>query len=397
LFFLILKNILRNIFSGRKYFSLFSLVKKFLFQENNSWNKFFFLEIRKRFFAVYTLGVITRVMAGRVFRPLCIFAVLFVIFWLIGLAVHPNCSSEHSLNISFANTNFHVVYRWRWRSLANKYRSRHSVINSGVANSIIGEANIHIFVFTDLKNNWLQRKLIRQNANIWILPPSPQLSSLLRHWLLSLLNMVRLVWFWHLGLSLWILLFVWTFQEIRVHANNVAYVHTKLNIVHNFTCGSSSTLRSGNFDYNYYSRLSSFNNVIGNCVGSWPLYIGVNSHAYNSLCMDLAGTYTQGIPSTSSIPVIIRERPAIITKPVIRARNNLLQINLDGSPSNCQQNPTGPVNFCVWNCQSVRNKTACLSPPHTSATCWANRLARQLAQLCIFTAHVGKSTQQQHN
>jgi hypothetical protein len=51
------------------------------------------------------------VMAGRVFRPLCIFAVLFVIFWMIGLAVHPSCSSEHLLNISFANTNFHVVYR----------------------------------------------------------------------------------------------------------------------------------------------------------------------------------------------------------------------------------------------------------------------------------------------
>jgi hypothetical protein len=37
------------------------------------------------------------------------------------------------------------------------------------------------------------------------------------------------------------------------------------------------------------------------------------------------------------------------------------------------------------------------SPPHMRATCWANRLARQLAQLCIFTAHVGKTTQQQHN
>jgi hypothetical protein len=32
-----------------------------------------------------------------------------------------------------------------------------------------------------------------------------------------------------------------------------------------------------------------------------------------------------------------------------------------------------------------------LSPPHTSATCWANRLASQLTQLCIFTAHVGKT------
>jgi hypothetical protein len=38
-----------------------------------------------------------------------------------------------------------------------------------------------------------------------------------------------------------------------------------------------------------------------------------------------------------------------------------------------------------------------LSPPHTRATGWANRLARQLAQLYIFTAHVGKTTQQQHN
>ncbi len=133
----------------------------------------------------------------------------------------------------------------------------------------------------------------------------------------------------------------------------------KLNIVHNFTCGSSSTLRSGDFDYNH-SRLSSYNNVIGNCVGSWPLYFGINSHAYHSFGMGLAGTYTQEIASTLSIPVIIHERPAIITKPVIRARNNLLQISLNRSPSNCQQNPKGPVKFCVWNCQSVRNKTACL-------------------------------------
>ena len=102
--------------------------------------------------------------------------------------------------------------------------------------------------------------------------------------------------------------------------HNVPYARAKLNIVHNFSSGSSSTLRSGAFDYNY-SRLSSFNNVIGNCVGSWPLYFGVNSHAYNSLSMNLAGTYyTQGLPSTSSIPVFIRERPAtIIAKPVICA------------------------------------------------------------------------------
>ena len=41
----------------------------------------------------------------------------------------------------------------------------------GVANSIIGGANIHIFVFTDLKNNWFQKKLMMQNTNIWILAP----------------------------------------------------------------------------------------------------------------------------------------------------------------------------------------------------------------------------------
>ena len=37
------------------------------------------------------------------------------------------------------------------------------------------------------------------------------------------------------------------------------------------------------------------------------------------------------------------------------------------------------------------------SLPHTRETCWAYRLAWRLAQLCIFTAHVGKTTQQQHN
>jgi hypothetical protein len=37
------------------------------------------------------------------------------------------------------------------------------------------------------------------------------------------------------------------------------------------------------------------------------------------------------------------------------------------------------------------------SLPYTRATCWANRLAWRLAQLCILTAHVGKTTQQQHN
>jgi hypothetical protein len=46
---------------------------------------------------------------------------------------------------------------------------------SAVASSIIGGgAHIHIFVFTDHKNNRFQKKLIKQNTNIWIwasLPP----------------------------------------------------------------------------------------------------------------------------------------------------------------------------------------------------------------------------------
>ena len=38
---------------------------------------------------------------------------------------------------------------------------------SGVGRSIIGGgANIHIFVFTDLKNNRFQKKLIMPNTNI---------------------------------------------------------------------------------------------------------------------------------------------------------------------------------------------------------------------------------------
>jgi hypothetical protein len=38
-----------------------------------------------------------------------------------------------------------------------------------------------------------------------------------------------------------------------------------------------------------------------------------------------------------------------------------------------------------------------LSLPHTRETCWAKRLEWQLAQLFIFTTHVGKTSQQQHN
>ena len=38
--------------------------------------------------------------------------------------------------------------------------------NSGAGRTIIEGANIHIFVFTDCKNNRFQKKLIKQNAHI---------------------------------------------------------------------------------------------------------------------------------------------------------------------------------------------------------------------------------------
>ena len=47
-----------------------------------------------------------------------------------------------------------------------------------------GRDDIHIFVFTDHKNNRFQKKSNEQNTHIWISapPPPPQLSSLLRPW-----------------------------------------------------------------------------------------------------------------------------------------------------------------------------------------------------------------------
>ena len=45
--------------------------------------------------------------------------------------------------------------------------------------SIIGDwaAHIHIFMFTDCKSNWFQKKLMMQNANMWIFTPSPTYQS----------------------------------------------------------------------------------------------------------------------------------------------------------------------------------------------------------------------------
>jgi hypothetical protein len=49
---------------------------------------------------------------------------------------------------------------------------RKGVASIGVERSISGGGgDIHIFVFTDLKNNRFQKKLIMQNTNIWIWSP----------------------------------------------------------------------------------------------------------------------------------------------------------------------------------------------------------------------------------
>ena len=54
-------------------------------------------------------------------------------------------------------------------------------VGRAVASSIIGGADIHIYVFTHHKNNRFQRKLIVQNTNIWISgrPPIIELATAL--------------------------------------------------------------------------------------------------------------------------------------------------------------------------------------------------------------------------
>ena len=46
------------------------------------------------------------------------------------------------------------------------YMSHLGFNTSGAGRTIIEGANIHIFVFTDCKNNRFQKKLIKQNAHI---------------------------------------------------------------------------------------------------------------------------------------------------------------------------------------------------------------------------------------
>ena len=51
-------------------------------------------------------------------------------------------------------------------------KSEKNLWTSGVASLIIEGVHIHIFVFTDRKNNTFQKGLITQNTNIWISTPS---------------------------------------------------------------------------------------------------------------------------------------------------------------------------------------------------------------------------------
>jgi hypothetical protein len=46
------------------------------------------------------------------------------------------------------------------------FRKAFDMIDRGAGISIIARADIHIFVFTDCKNNRFQKKLIGQNTNI---------------------------------------------------------------------------------------------------------------------------------------------------------------------------------------------------------------------------------------
>ena len=49
----------------------------------------------------------------------------------------------------------------------------------GAGRLIIGwGADIHLFVFTDCKNNQFQKKLVGQNVNIWIFAPPPPITDL---------------------------------------------------------------------------------------------------------------------------------------------------------------------------------------------------------------------------
>jgi hypothetical protein len=90
-----------------------------------------------------------------------------------------SCTSVILLNlhifVAFAvsRTDFYSQARRNFFSRSLLYL--YCAVRNGASSSIIGGggANIHIFVFTDHKNNRFQNKLIMQNTKIWIFAPPP--------------------------------------------------------------------------------------------------------------------------------------------------------------------------------------------------------------------------------
>ena len=74
-------------------------------------------------------------------------------------------------------SNFYAILG-HYEDIVNNIRIQNVVKSRAVASSIIGGADIHIFVFTNHKNNWFQKKLIVQNLNIWISAPPPSIIEL---------------------------------------------------------------------------------------------------------------------------------------------------------------------------------------------------------------------------
>ena len=107
--------------------------------------------------------------AGRFLYQLCPKKV----FTVIVLLVPMSCSSQYVLVLLYSWMGLWVqngaIKTWRTCcKLLCKTKYRYFEI-SGVAKSIIRGGvgdHIHIFVFTDLQNNRLQKKLVMQNTNI---------------------------------------------------------------------------------------------------------------------------------------------------------------------------------------------------------------------------------------
>jgi hypothetical protein len=88
------------------------------------------------------------------------------------------CTVPHSLQLQAVYTSGYITYilliinaSFSWikgcRASNTAMPVKVKRIYRGAGISIIGGADIHIFVFTDCKNNWFQNKLIGQNTNIW--------------------------------------------------------------------------------------------------------------------------------------------------------------------------------------------------------------------------------------